>query len=315
MAQQIILRTDTTTNWASANPILAKGEIGYDELLKIYKMGDGITPWNSLSFTNVPNAQAKTSTLTEIVNLDNSSQIPIGDSSRISRGLFIKPNMDQYNWFQSDFVQSSLGDIASSIVGTGASAQVGTYGINNSENCQGVLQIDTGTTSTGRAGVGSASINHMWNRASLTWYFGARIALEALSVAGLETFSTRIGFGNTLPIGAGDSLNGAYFRYTDSINGGRWECVSVKAGALNAVDSGVVADVNYSIFEIELDGGVINFLINGNQVYQETNPLYIPNLATETFGFGWKIEKSVGATQRNLSADWYYIGHVDNSLR
>jgi hypothetical protein len=311
MPQQIILRTDTTANWSSNNPTLAKGETGYDEDLKVFKVGDGVTAWNSLAYSNVPNAQPKTSTLTPITLLDNLSQIPIGDNSRIGRGLFVKPNMDRYNWFYSDFIQSTLGDLLATISGTGASAQVGTYGINSSENCQGVLQADTGTTAAGRAGVGSASVNHMWNRSGLNWYFGARLALELLSVNGVDAFTVRAGFGNTIPTLAGDSINGAYFRYNDAVNGGRWECVSAKGGAAATIDSGVVADINYSVFEIEMNDVAIYFYINGVLVATQTNPLHIPNLPSETFGFGWKIEKSVGLNQRNLSADWYYIGHTD----
>jgi hypothetical protein len=315
MAQQIILRTDTTANWASANPILAKGEAGYDEDLKVFKVGDGVTAWNSLAYSNVPNAQPKTSTLTPTTSLNDASQIPIGDNQRIGRGLFVKPNMDRYNWFQSDFIQSTLGDLTATVTGTGASAQVGTYGINSSENAQGVLQSDTGTTAAGRAGVGSVSVNHIWNRSSQKLFFGARLALENLSVTGVDAFSVRAGFGNTIPTLAGDPINGAFFRYTDSVNGGRWECVSAKAGLLSVADSGVFADVNYSVFEIEMDVSSIKFYINGNLVHTETNPLNIPILPSEAFGFGWKIEKSVGLNQRNLSADWYYVGHVDSGDR
>jgi hypothetical protein len=311
MPQQILLRTDTTANWASSNPILAKGEAGYDEILKVFKVGDGVTAWNSLAYSNVPNAQSKTSTLTPVVLLNQDSQIPIGDNNRIGRGLFVKPNMDRYNWFQSDFIQSTLGDLLATITGTGASAQAGNYGINNSENAMGVLQIDTGSTATGRTGIGSASVNHMWNRVGTNWYFGARLALEALSVNGVDAFTVFAGFGSTIPTLAGNSTNGAYFRYNDAVNGGRWECVSVKAGALAAVDSGVAADINYSVFEIIMNDTAIYFYINGALVHTHTNITNIPNLATETFGFGWKIEKSVGLNQRNLSADWYYIGHTD----
>lgn len=314
MAQQIILRTDTTANWALFNPILAKGEIGYDEVLKIYKMGDGVTAWNSLAFTNVPNAQAKTSTLTAISKLFDDSQVAIGDTSRIGRGLFGRPNINRWNWFQSDFIQSTLGDLTASIAGTNASAQAGNYGIDLSEKAQGVLQVDTGTTATGRAGVGAASINHIYNAANTVLYFGARLALEALSTTGIDQFSVRAGFLNSL-LGAGDGTNGAFFRYTDSVNGGRWQCCSVKSNVLIAADSGVIADTQYAVFEIEMTDVAIRFYINGTLVYTEVAAINIPVLPTETFGFGWKIEKISGLNQRNLSADWYYVGHVANAER
>lgn len=45
-------RRDTAANWASANPVLASGEWGYDSTNKIAKIGDGTTAWNSLPVGN-----------------------------------------------------------------------------------------------------------------------------------------------------------------------------------------------------------------------------------------------------------------------
>lgn len=50
MATQIKLRRDTSSNWASSNPVLAQGEPGYDLTSKRLKIGDGSTSWNSLSW-------------------------------------------------------------------------------------------------------------------------------------------------------------------------------------------------------------------------------------------------------------------------
>lgn len=44
-------RRDTAANWASANPILAAGEWGFDTTNNISKMGDGVTAWSSLGRT------------------------------------------------------------------------------------------------------------------------------------------------------------------------------------------------------------------------------------------------------------------------
>ena len=55
MSTIIQLRRDTVANWTSANPILAQGEKGY-EIDSIgtadakYKIGDGVTTWNALSY-------------------------------------------------------------------------------------------------------------------------------------------------------------------------------------------------------------------------------------------------------------------------
>jgi len=49
MAVQIQVRRDSAANWASYNPTLALGEIGYDTTNQLVKLGNGVDPWNSLS--------------------------------------------------------------------------------------------------------------------------------------------------------------------------------------------------------------------------------------------------------------------------
>ena len=48
MATKIQLRRDTAANWASNNPTLSEGEIGYDTTNKTLKVGDGTTAWDTL---------------------------------------------------------------------------------------------------------------------------------------------------------------------------------------------------------------------------------------------------------------------------
>lgn len=50
MALQIQLRRDTSTNWTSSNPTLAQGEIGIETNTNKFKIGNGSTAWNSLSY-------------------------------------------------------------------------------------------------------------------------------------------------------------------------------------------------------------------------------------------------------------------------
>jgi hypothetical protein len=56
MAVQIQLRNDTAANWISANPILAQGEMGIETDTRKFKIGDGVTAWNSLAYgvTGIP---------------------------------------------------------------------------------------------------------------------------------------------------------------------------------------------------------------------------------------------------------------------
>ncbi len=47
----IQLKRGTAANWTAANPILLDGQEGYETDTKLRKVGDGVTAWNSLSYT------------------------------------------------------------------------------------------------------------------------------------------------------------------------------------------------------------------------------------------------------------------------
>ena len=50
MAFRIQIRRDISAKWALNNPILLEGEIGYETNTSYIKIGDGVTPWNDLSY-------------------------------------------------------------------------------------------------------------------------------------------------------------------------------------------------------------------------------------------------------------------------
>lgn len=50
MVDRVVLRKDTAANWALANPVLGEGEIGYETDSKKYKMGDGVSTWNAMTY-------------------------------------------------------------------------------------------------------------------------------------------------------------------------------------------------------------------------------------------------------------------------
>ena len=49
----IQIRRGTTSEWSSVNPTLSAGEWGYDTTTKRYKLGDGLTSWNSLLYSSI----------------------------------------------------------------------------------------------------------------------------------------------------------------------------------------------------------------------------------------------------------------------
>lgn len=50
MAANIQFRRDISNNWTIVNPILAEGELGLELDTKFYKIGDGISNWNTLTY-------------------------------------------------------------------------------------------------------------------------------------------------------------------------------------------------------------------------------------------------------------------------
>lgn len=68
MPIQIQLRRDTAANWTSANPTLAAGELALETDTAKYKIGNGSTAWNSLSYSSLP---AGSATLTGAETLTN----------------------------------------------------------------------------------------------------------------------------------------------------------------------------------------------------------------------------------------------------
>lgn len=56
MAVQIQLRRATAAEWTTANPTLAEGELAVETDTKYFKIGDGITAWNSLNYGGLQGA-------------------------------------------------------------------------------------------------------------------------------------------------------------------------------------------------------------------------------------------------------------------
>lgn len=64
MATQLQLRRGLSSEWASSNPILAQGELAVELDTHQFKIGDGITHWNLLSYGGL---QGPAGTNTDII--------------------------------------------------------------------------------------------------------------------------------------------------------------------------------------------------------------------------------------------------------
>ena len=236
------------------------------------------------------------------------------DHKTVTQRDILAFNNDYFAWQWSDFINNTLGDLTAQNTGTNASSQAGTYGINDTENARGVVQSDTGSTATGRAGLGSASSNQFYLGPNDLYCLEARLALEALSVTGVDqfyfTFGLRSDF-TTIP----QSSQFVGFRYRDDVNGGRIEFGSSRDANAQFVDTGVLMDINYRVFKIEATATQVRGFIDGVLVATITDLANIPEGSTRLMGWSWQLQKQVGVNQRNMSADWYTFLYKRNSAR
>ena len=109
MAFRIQIRRDTTSKWSLNNPILLEGEIGYETNTTYMKIGDGVTPWNSLAYwqggltgaalvvkQNGATVQSPTSNL----NFSNDFVVVSGNNYTATVGLASSPSASSLNVFE-----------------------------------------------------------------------------------------------------------------------------------------------------------------------------------------------------------------------
>lgn len=66
MAVQIQFRRGSTSDWSTANTILAAGEMGINTTTSQFKIGDGTTAWNSLSYAPISGTVANIDDITNV---------------------------------------------------------------------------------------------------------------------------------------------------------------------------------------------------------------------------------------------------------
>jgi hypothetical protein len=80
MAIQIQFRRGTASEWTSANPILAVGEMGLETDTDQFKIGDGTTAWTSLGYGGLTGGFDSTQ---EIVSVGTSRALTSADTGKL----------------------------------------------------------------------------------------------------------------------------------------------------------------------------------------------------------------------------------------
>jgi hypothetical protein len=91
MAVKIQFRRGTAAEWTAANPTLSQGEAGYEYDTGRFKVGNGLSPWNSLTYSSgVTGPTGPTSTLSvgSVNTLSPGTNATVTNSGTSTAGIF-----------------------------------------------------------------------------------------------------------------------------------------------------------------------------------------------------------------------------------
>jgi hypothetical protein len=236
-------------------------------------------------------------------NMNGFNITNIGTVDGVDVSLINNPR--QMSYFFDDFIvgQTFSGAWTISASGTGASAQIGAWGLATIQGGGvGILECDTGTTATGRISISKSisptngfELGH--GRSEVTW----RFALQQPS-DGTNRYVIYAGLIDN--VNAGASVDGCYFAYSDSLNP-NWLCVTRSNNVQTTIDSGIPyfnRQRRYTVVVNE-DATSVDFFIEGVLVANSTTN--IPSGAARRTGIGIKMEKLLGTTQRSFDLDYF----------
>ena len=145
MPVQIQFRRDTGSNWASANTILADGEMGINTTTNQFKIGNGSTAWNSLSYAPISGT---------VADIDEVTNVTITSATS---GQFLKWNGTAWVNDAIDLGTDTTGSYVTSLVaGTGV-----TLANNSGEGATPTITVDTSAIQARVANVTDTEIGYL----------------------------------------------------------------------------------------------------------------------------------------------------------
>ncbi len=263
MSVTIQLRRDTASNWTSANPILADGEIGFETDTYLYKIGTGLTGWNGLPYTALRQVDDAT-----VINFSNQSTpaTPAADTGNvyikdIAQRMFLRVQGPsgistplQTSFFQNNIVMintsatTTVGSIGNTVTSTGTLSHptpVPEYGYMTNFASAATTNATAGTGTNGTIFVRTTTATD-----AAGFFYYARLALtDSTYDQTTATTGSRIFVGLTnqtmaAMVGA-DNPTGTYCGFMRrSVNGAaqdtNWQFVTKDGTTLNAIDTTLV---------------------------------------------------------------------------
>jgi hypothetical protein len=196
---------------------------------------------------------------------------------------------------------NTVGDYTALQAGTGAATS---FTVASTTTRFGIASSTTGTTATGRAGLGSAAVTQVVFGQGYC-EFETAVRIPTLSTV-TETFVVQAGWGDSLTAASVDSVE---FQYTNAPSL-TWNCVtrSNNVETRTAVGANVAANTWYILkIEVNAAGTEAKFYLNDALV--ATHTTNIPTGTARATGALVQIRKTLGITARTLEHDYIWHWH------
>ena len=192
--------------------------------------------------------------------------------------------------------------LSSQVLGVGAANNVA--GVNSVAAHPGVVQMQTGTTAIGRAGMMTTQVSGILLGNAVEYVYDSSVRLPVLSSV-TDTYVYRSGF---IDLNTGDPTDGCFFRYSDGINTGKWQGVCRSNTTESVCDALITVAANTwyrTTVAVNSAGTSADFLVDGVSKCQiSTN---IATGAARGTGFGANLVKTVGLTSSNADLDYIEV--------
>ena len=204
---------------------------------------------------------------------------------------------------------TNTNEFSYTVSGTGAAFSTLATGNNNA---LGVLRLALGTTATGRGAIAPVNLGVLlFGKGIATFESDARIV--TLSDA-TNTYALRVGFIDSI---TAEATDGVFFRYTHSVNGGRFQAVCRNNNTESVVDTAITATANiWYDFEITVNASATSaeFKINGSVVATITTN--IPTASGRETGYGLACNRTAGTAAVNaIDVDFIDISYEFTTQR
>jgi uncharacterized delta-60 repeat protein len=204
---------------------------------------------------------------------------------------------------------TAMPTLTSQVSGTGAANS--TTAVLDPEGRPGIMQSAAGTTATGRAHVGNASVNAFIipNTPSTVAVYETSFRIPTLSDA-TNRFIVQAGLADSL---TAEATDGIYLRYTDNFNGGKFHYVTRRSAAQSTLSGNttVVANTWYKFrFELSFVDGDPKVLFYLNGVLEGELTTNIPTGSGRNTSIVQGIRKTVGTTSRVCEYDYILFNMV-----